>query len=321
MKWNKKGKIFDPTTYDDGIKREFMKTHSQCVSVLEFDNFLRVFFSCRPENDIDGQAKSYTTYLDLDKNLKDIIKVSERPVMELGNLGAFDEFAIYPTSVIKNKDKIHMYYAGWTRLKSVPFNTSIGIAVSKNNGHTFERLFDGPIISSSQNDPFVISGPKVRIFDGKWYMFYISGTRWILSNKKPEIIYKIKLAVSDDGIHWEKTKNNIISDKLNVNECQAGPDVFEYNGLYHMYFVYREGINFREIKGRGYKIGYAYSEDLINWKRCDEIAGIDYSEVGWDSKMHHYPHIFKMGNKHYMFYNGNEFGKYGFGLAELDENN
>jgi hypothetical protein len=33
--------------------------------------------------------------------------------------------------------------------------------------------------------------------------------------------------------------------------------------------------------------------------------------------MHHYPHVFELNNKLYMLYNGNEFGKYGLGLAEL----
>ncbi len=45
-----------------------------------------------------------------------------------------------------------------------------------------------------------------------------------------------------------------------------------------MYFVYREGLNFRTVKGRGYKIGYAYSNDLINWTRDDNMSGIDYQK-------------------------------------------
>ncbi len=123
----------------------------------------------------------------------------------------------------------------------------------------------------------------------------------------------------DSYLLLPRLNKNIIPDVLDENECQAGPDVFYKDGLYHMYFVYREGLDFRTIKGRGYKIGYATSKDLVNWDRKDEESGIDYSENGWDSEMQHYPHIFELDNKFYMTYNGNEFGKYGFGLAQLEE--
>jgi predicted GH43/DUF377 family glycosyl hydrolase len=85
-----------------------------------------------------------------------------------------------------------------------------------------------------------------------------------------------------------------------------------------MYFVYRYALNFRKNKERGYRIGYAYSHDLINWIRDDNNVGISYSETGWDSEMHHYPHVFELDGNYYMLYNGNDFGKYGFGLAGME---
>lgn len=319
MKWKKIGQIFDPTKWNDGITREWMKTHSQCTHTLILDDVVRVYFSCRPENDELGFAKSYTTFLDLDKNdLTKILRVSDKPIMKLGELGTFDEFAVYPSCNIVHNERVLFYYAGWTRCQSVPFNTSIGLAISSDNGETFTRIGPGPIMCASVDEPFVISGPKVRKFNNKWFMFYLAGTKWIEHDGKKEIIYKNKLATSDDGINWTKYNKNIIEDILDENECQAGPDVFEYNGKYHMYFVYREGLDFRTEIGRGYKIGYAVSDDLFNWERKDEEAGIHYSIDGWDSTMHHYPHVFKIGDKHYMLYNGNDFGKFGFGLAIME---
>jgi predicted GH43/DUF377 family glycosyl hydrolase len=319
MKWKKLGHIFNPTTWNDGIDRPWMKTHSQCTHTLVLDNIVRVYFSCRPENE-NGFAKSYTTFLDLDKkDLTKILKVSDKPIMPLGELGTFDEFAVYPSSNIQHQDKILLYYAGWTRCQSVPFNTSIGLAISEDNGETFNRIGPGPILSANVSEPFVLSGPKVRKFDNKWYMFYLAGTEWIYHNNIPEVIYKNRVATSDDGINWIRYNKNIIPDVLDKNECQAGPDVFYKDNLYHMYFVYREGTDFRNIPGRGYKIGYATSTDLFNWERKDFQAGIEYSESGWDSTMHHYPHVFNIDSKYYMIYNGNDFGKYGFGLAILEE--
>jgi predicted GH43/DUF377 family glycosyl hydrolase len=203
-------------------------------------------------------------------------------------------------------------------MKSVPFNTAIGVA-SSFDGVKFNRLGPGPILSAGVNVPFVFSGPKVRKYNGVWYMFYLAGTKWIMNEGKPEIVYKIRMAMSGNGINWTRIDENIISDVLEENECQAGPDVFYKDDKYHMYFVYRYALDFRDNRDRGYRIGYAYSHNLIDWTRDDKNVGIHYSEPGeWDGDMHHYPHIFELEGKHYMLYNGNEFGKYGFGLAILE---
>ena len=314
FKWKKLGQIFSPQEVNDGYDREWMKEYAQCTSTVIFDNFIRIYFSCRPYKDSDGEAISRTAFIDVDKNdLTKIVNIAKEPILPLGKLGTFDQHAVYPTCVMKYNDEFLLYYAGWYRCRSVPFNTSIGIAKST-DGVTFHRLGDGPLIAPNISEPFVISGPKVRIFNNKWYMYYLAGTEWIATEGKPEIIYKIKMATSDDGVNWNRVNKNIISDILEPEECQAGPDVFYNNGMYHMYFAYRYGLDFRN-KTRGYRIGYAYSYDLFNWTRDDENVGIHYSEFGWDSEMHHYPHVFKHNEKLYMLYNGNYFGKFGFGLA------
>ena len=320
MKWKKLGHIFNPTTWDDGIEREWMKSHSQCASTLVFDDFVRIYFSSRYDKDKDGQATSVTTFLDVERNnLKKIIRVSDRPVLELGELGQFDENAVYPTSVIRHNDKVLLYYAGWSRCKTVPFNTSVGMAISHDDGKTFKRYAKGPILSAGPHEPFVVSGPKIRKFNNKFFMYYLAGNQWIENNDSPEIVYKNRMATSDDGINWKRENRNIIKDFYDEYECQAGPDVFKYKDIYHMYFVYRQGLNFRSEVNRGYKIGYATSKDKYNWIRDDANVGIHYSDKGWDSKMHHYPHVFELDKKHYMLYNGNDFGRYGFGLAVLED--
>lgn len=315
-KWKKHGRIFNPEEH----RTEWMKNYAQCTSTLVFENFVRVYFSCRPENDPDGQAKSYLAFIDLDRyNLKNIMNIAQKPVLPLGELGTFDEFAVYPSSVIRHDGKVYLYYAGWSRSKSVPFNTSVGLAISEDNGVSFNRVGPGPILSASLYEPFVISGPKVRKFNNKWFLFYLAGRKWINYKEKKEIVYKIRMATSDDGIVWNRLNQDIISNKLEENEAQAGPDVFFKDGLYHMYFVYRYALDFRDDVSRGYRIGYAQSNDLVNWDRKDENVGVSYSKSGWDSKMAHYPHVFELDGKYFMLYNGNDFGKYGFGLAEMIE--
>jgi predicted GH43/DUF377 family glycosyl hydrolase len=101
------------------------------------------------------------------------------------------------------------------------------------------------------------------------------------------------------------------------NECQTTPAIMKLGDRFHMFFCYRYGLDFRATRDRAYRIGYAYSDDLVNWTRDDAQAGIDVSESGWDSQMIEYPHIAQINGKFIMFYCGNHFGKEGFGYAEL----
>lgn len=315
--WKKMGRVFIPQEIND---RVWLKDFAQAPSVLIFDEFIRVYFACRPAPDANGQYVSYSAYVDLNrKNLFEILNVAKEPILALGNRGTFDEFGTYPTSVIRVKDEVWGYYAGWTRCESVPFNVAIGLAISKNNGETFQKIGEGPILSYSANEPFILSGPKIRKFNDTFYLFYIAGSVWIENNGKPEPVYKIRLATSSDGLNWTKLDKNLIEDKIDRNEAQASPDVIYKNGKYHMFFCYRHGLNFRG-REKGYRIGYASSIDLINWIREDDKVGIDVSDDGWDSEMISYPHVFELDGKINMFYLGNQVGKYGFGIAELSGN-
>ena len=74
---------------------------------------------------------------------------------------------------------------------------------------------------------------------------------------------------------------------------------------------------FRNEKGKGYRLGYAYSDNLVDWTRDDENAGIDLSESGWDANMMCYPNVFRCNNSVYLLYNGDDFGRSGFGIAKL----
>lgn len=316
FKWKKLGKVFDPTKLT-GV--DWMREFAQAPSVLVFDDFIRVYFSCRPLPDKNGQYVSYTGFVDLNrKNLLEVVNISQKPILELGETGAFDEFGIYPTSVIRHGSDILAYYGGWTRCESVPFTVSIGLAVSYNNGETFTRLGNGPVLSSSVFEPFILSGPKIRKFNDLWHLWYISGKRWISDNGRLEPIYKIRKAYSTDGIHWVRANKDLIPDRLDENEAQASPDVFFYQNNYHMFYCYRYGTDYRGP--RGYRIGYASSADLTNWTRDDQRSGIDVSESGWDSETIAYPHVFELDGRIYMFYLGNQVGRYGFGLAQLETN-
>jgi len=316
FKWRKLGRVFNPQEVDD---KYWLKEFAQAPSVLIFDKFVRVYFSCRPLPDANGKYVSYSAYVDLNKyNLLEILNIAEKPILQLGELGTFDEFGVYPVSVIRNGADILAYYGGWTRCESVPYNVAIGFAISHDNGTNFHKLGNGPILSYGVHEPFVLSGPKIRRFNDRWYLWYIAGKKWILTDGKPEIVYKIRMASSIDGINWEREGRDLIENKLEENEAQASPDVIFYKKKYHMFFCYKYALNFRNNE-RGYRIGYAASDDMINWVRDDTKVGIDISQEGWDSESIAYPHVFELDDNIYMLYLGNQVGRFGFGLAKLED--
>lgn len=314
--WKKLGRIFDPTTIHD---RPWLKEFAQAPATLIFDEFVRVYFSCRPKRDSNGQYVSYTGYVDLDRaNLLRIVRISEDPILPLGKLGTFDEFGVYPTSVIRSGNDVLAYYGGWTRCESVPYNVAIGLAKSSDGGSTFTKVGDGPVLSYSASEPMTVSGPKIRIFNGRWYLWYVAGNKWKVSNGRPESIFKIRMATSSDGLTWHRKNADIIPSVLEEDECQASPDVFRFGDTYHMYFSYKYSSNFRNTD-RGYRIGYASSTNLLDWSRDDSRAGITLSPRGhWDDQSMAYPHVFELDGRLYMLYLGNEVGRFGFGAAVLE---
>ncbi len=314
FKWKKIGLIFNPTEYPG---RSWMQEFAQAPATLVFEKFVRVYFSTRPPADSSGQYVSYTGFVDLDRfNLQKIVNISKKPILQLGDKGAFDEFGTYPTSIARRGNDIVAYYGGWTRCVSVPFNVAIGRAISNNDGKTFEKIDRGPILSYSLDEPFIISGPKIRIFNNFWYLFYIAGQKWIIDQGRPEPVYRIRVATSSDGENWKKYGKDIIDTKIAKYEAQASPDVIWYREKYHMFFCYRNGTNYRGK--RGYRLGYASSDNLFNWVRDDSKVGIDVSKNGWDDETMAYPHVFELDGSLYLLYLGNQVGRYGFGLAKLE---
>jgi hypothetical protein len=149
-----------------------------------------------------------------------------------------------------------------------------------------------------------------------WHIWYASSTGFIKVKGKPEPLYLIKYAHSEDGINWDRS-NKVCIEPKSEYEANARTTVIKENGLYKMWFAYRGSFDFRDGKD-AYRIGYAESENAIDWERKDDEAGIGFSESGWDSTMQTYPAVIEVHGKKYLFYNGNGFGKTGIGVAIYD---
>jgi predicted GH43/DUF377 family glycosyl hydrolase len=307
MKWRKCGRIFH---FEPSAHRG--TTHIQLPTPWDRGDVVRVYFAAR---NLKGQ--SYPAYIDVDrKDPTKVLEVHDGQILALGSFAMFDEDGIMPNCVSRVGEEVWMYYSGWNRGGNVPYHNTTGIAVSHDNGNTFERKFDGPVLERTHLEPWMAMTPWV-VREGKmWHMWYAAGTGWENVDGKLEPVYVVRYADSEDGIAWRRTGMNCLP-QLRRNEAQAHPCVIRIGSTYHMWFAHRDPVDFRHGAG-SYRMGYASSEDAIRWNRHDDDAGIDVSTEGWDSKMLSYPSVIEVDGKYIMFHNGNSFGQTGIGAAILE---
>lgn len=320
MRWRKLGLIFDVTKH--GLPRGCVG-FAQSPQPVCMDGFVRVFFSTRVIDATNGKFVSEIAFVDFTTDFSRIIRVADRPVIARGGLGCFDEHGIFPMNVLKVGRELWGYTCGWSRRASVSVETGIGLAVSTDAGEHFVRVGPGPILSSSRLEPFLVGDGFVMRVKETFHMWYIFGTRWSVQAEggPPERTYKIGHATSFDGREWVRSceGRQVVPDCLGSSESQALPSVIEIDGVFHMFFCYRHSFDFRTNPSRSYRIGHAMSTDLQTWSRDDDAFPLDHEPGSWDSEMMCYPNVVRSDGKIFLLYNGNQFGRSGFGAAVLEQ--
>jgi hypothetical protein len=169
-----------------------------------------------------------------------------------------------------------------------------------------------PQLGCDEIDPISLSYPWVEpSVNGGFDMWYGSTKSWDAGNG--EMIHTINHAYSKDGHNWQRNGLAIPYEKEKF-QAFSRPTILRHETGYDMWFSFRSG------SGEKYRIGYSHSKDGIAWPTgLIKDSGIDISPSGWDSEMIEYPYVFKHKERVYMLYNGNGFGKTGFGIAYLDQ--
>jgi hypothetical protein len=307
MRWRKLGKIFEASG-----QHGWMNSHAQIPTVLVLEDRLRVYFATRPE-----AGQSLTGFFDLD--LEDptrLLYLHDRPILALGDDGAFDEHGIMPNHAFVHEGRVHLFYVGWSRRDSIPYSNWNGLAVSGDGGRTFEKAYRGPILDRTRDEIYSATGLICLKHSDLWYGWYASGTKWVRRDGGYEHIYDIRACRSRNLVDWERPNAPVLP-VCRPDEANTRPSVAFIDGKWHMWFCYRGTRDFRDGED-SYRIGYAWSRDLEDWVREDDEAGLPPSPEGWDSTMVAYPYVVDAGGRFLMFYNGNGFGKTGIGCALLE---
>lgn len=311
MKWIKKGLIYKPNTSFEWNS----KGYASVPTVYKIsEDVLRIYFTVRDINN-----KTNISYIEVEADdPSNILYIHEKSVLSFGKVGMFDDCGAMVSHVINVNNEVWMYYIGWNVRNTISYHNSIGLAISKDGGVTFEKFSEGPLFDRTYKEPYFNAAPFVLKENGIWKMWYLSNTKWVEYEGKSEPFYHIKYAESVNGIDW-KREGKVAIDYKNENECGiVRACVLKDDNTYKMWYAHRNLQNYRKDKNSSYRIGYAESKDGIDWIRKDDEVGIDVSKSGWDSEMIEYPFVYDHNGKRYMIYNGNTFGKTGFGYAILE---
>lgn len=300
MKWKKLGQVYKVSSNIE----EIISHASNPLAINLYDDVFRIFFSAR-----NILNRSSVSFVDINMNTLEILNDENKVVLKYGNEDSFYSHGISIGNCYSQLDKKYILFMGWQLRKNQHWKGDVGRLELINN----EKLKLAPIsafMTCDDEDPISLSYPWVEFDKGIYKMWYGSTIDWTSENG--EMIHVIKYATSIDGENWKK-HGIAIPYEIGVAQAFSRPAIIIDATGYHMWYSYRSG------DGTKYRIGYSFSNDGLSWERRHEEVGIDVSESGWDSEMICYPYVFNHKGSRYMLYNGNGYGKTGFGLAKFEK--
>jgi predicted GH43/DUF377 family glycosyl hydrolase len=268
----------------------------------------------------EGIIRVYVAFLDefkvgrigyVDVSARDprqVVAVSRTPVLEIGAPGCFDDHGVTPMTVVKVGDELRLYYTGWQLSSTVRYYLLAGLAVSRDGGESFSRASQVPLLERSESELTVRTATHVAFHGGIWKMWYIAGSSTIVVDGKQVPTYDMRYLESADGLRW--------GDHGRVVMAPAGEDEYGFGRPYvlgtstgfEMWYSIR-------TRSRGYHLGYATSVDGLHWRRQDDMAGAAPARADWDSTMQAFGAVVDSAYGRFIFYNGDEYGQAGFGVA------
>jgi len=300
MNWEKKGLIFDPAGLGGWRDNTFITPTPFLLS----DTTIRIYGGFR-----DAEGVSRIGYIDVDaKDPGKVLKVSEQPVLDIGKDGMFDDNGIILGSIIRDGDDIRMYYVGFQLVKKAKFLAFSGLAISKDNGESFQRVSVTPVFDRHGDEHYIRAIHTVIKENDVYRIWYSAGNRWQFINGKPFPQYKILYTESKDGIHIPVTEGIDCIDAIGDEYRIGRPTVFKEDGKYKMFYT-------KDTLSKVYSAGYAESTDGIAWTRKEGELNLPLSAEGWDSETICYPVPLDTPHGYYLFYSGNNMGQSGVGYA------
>lgn len=304
MKWVKRGLVYKPNK-----EAEWWVSRGMAPAAFMLNkDVIRILQGCW-----DSSGISRIGYIDVSANdPRDIYGKSSTPVLDIGEPGCFDDNGVFPGHVYRHNSRIYLYYTGFQKLDKIPFTNFGGLAVSDDNGNTFTRVSKAPVMDRADEGLFTRAGTSVIFEDGIFKACYSVGSGWAHVAGKDRPVYDVNYIESVDGINFGKSGKCIAKCDHAIEHGLGRPQITKIDGVYYVFYT-------RRLLDYKYFMGVARSYDLLEWERIDQwLSTIKHGEEGeFDCKMVYFPCVINTGERVYLFYSGNEYGKDGIGYAEL----
>lgn len=165
------------------------------------------------------------------------------------------------------------------------------LSVTNNVGAQWEKK-ETPVldISSGRWDSLHVSSPGILCEEGICKMWYGGEAQ---PNKT-----SIGYATSTDGINWIKYQNNPVLQPSvidGITEQGVGEPAVIHNDKYRLWYT-------SIAPGESYRIGYAVSDDGVNWSKNAKFALNKGS--GWDGRGVSHPYVIFENGIYHMWYTG-----------------
>lgn len=302
MKWTKKGLIYAP----DGSRPWARHSAAQPTPLLLNDDIIRVFVGFRDEEGVTRLG-----YVDVaSDDPGKVIKVSQKPVLDVGRPGTFDDNGVILGDVVRVGTELWLYYVGFQLVAKAKFLAFSGLAMSSDNGETFVRHSETPILDRTDEGLYIRAIHTVIREGDSWKAWYAAGSSWEIIEGKPFPNYHIRYVESPDGVRFPSAGKICVQPE--PPEYRIGrPRVYRTGSGYEMFYT-------KGTTEGSYLPGYAHSADGITWTRADQDVGLAPSGAGWDSQALSYISVLLWHDRTYVFFNGNDYGRTGFGYAILE---
>jgi predicted GH43/DUF377 family glycosyl hydrolase len=299
QRWEKLGRV-----YVASGEQPWARSHATLPTpFLLDDERIRIYVAF-----LDAEGIGRLGYVELDaRDPLRVLAVSPSPVLDIGRPGTFDENGVTPMTVLRHEGRCYLFYTGWQLGRRVRYYMFTGLAVSDDDGATFRRVSEAPVLERSDGELFVRTAAHVRRDGSSWRIWYAGGDRWIDLGGKQVPSYDLRHARSERLDRWPPAGEVVLVPR--DDEYGFGrPWVVGAPGGYQMWYSIRS-------RAKGYRLGYAESVDGLAWQRRDGALGLDVAASGWDAEMICYSSLQPTRYGTYLFYNGNNYGETGFGVA------
>jgi hypothetical protein len=281
--------------------------------VLRQDGTIRVYLGCWTADKI-----SRIGYIDVTADRPtEVVRISQTPVLDIGRDGCFDENGLFPAHVYRMDDgRINLYYTGFQLGHKIRHYNFGGLAVSTDDGDTFHRHSEAPVMDRADEGLFVRAGQSIeRARGGGFHVIYSAGSSWHPCQGELRPVYDVYHQMSPDGIQIEKAGRKILECDLSIEHGLGRPQIIDLGGIYYAFYTRRI------IEDMRYFLGCARSVDGQTWERIDHVFdSIGYGTPGeFDCEMIYFPAVVKISDKRaLLFYSGNYFGRDGLGVMKLE---